>query len=171
MSTGTTITQFIIEEQRRIPGATGEFTLLLNDVVTATKVIANAVNKGALAGVLGAAGTENVQGEDQKKLDVISNDVMIESTNWSGHLAAMASEEMEEILPIPAQYPKGKYLLLFDPLDGSSNIDVNISVGTIFSILKAPRARRTLLPRISCNPAPNRYAPAMPCTGPPPCWY
>jgi len=138
MSTGTTITQFIIEEQRRIPGATGEFTLLLNDIVTATKVIANAVNKGALAGVLGAAGTENVQGEDQKKLDVISNDIMINSTSWSGHLAAMASEEMEEILPIPAMYPKGKYLLLFDPLDGSSNIDVNISVGTIFSILKAP---------------------------------
>jgi len=142
MSTGLTITQFIIEEQRRIPGATGEFTLLLNDIVTATKVIANAVNKGALAGVLGAAGTENVQGEDQKKLDVISNEVMIASTNWSGHLAAMASEEMDEILPIPAEYPKGKYLLLFDPLDGSSNIDVNISVGTIFSILKAPEGKR-----------------------------
>ena len=141
MTTGTTITQFIIEEQRRIPGASGEFTLLLNDLVTATKVIANAVNKGALAGVLGAAGSENVQGEDQKKLDVISNDVMIESTNWSGHLAAMASEEMDEILPIPAEYPKGKYLLLFDPLDGSSNIDVNISVGTIFSILKAPEGK------------------------------
>lgn len=142
MTMGTTITQFIIEEQRRVPGATGEFTLLLNDIVTATKIIANDVNKGALAGVLGGAGTENVQGEDQKKLDVISNDVMIRTSERSGHLAAMASEEMEEILPIPPQFPKGKYLLLFDPLDGSSNIDINISVGTIFSILKAPEGKK-----------------------------
>jgi fructose-1,6-bisphosphatase I len=133
-----TITQFIIEEQRRVPGATGDFTSLLNDVVTACKVISNLVNHGALVGVLGAAGTENVQGEDQKKLDVISNDVFLKTNEWAGHLAAMASEEMEEIYQIPAQYPKGKYLLTFDPLDGSSNIDVNVSVGTIFSILRCP---------------------------------
>ena len=132
----TTITQFIIEEQRHIEGATGDFTSLLNDVVTACKVISNLVNHGALVGVLGAAGTENVQGEDQKKMDVISNDVFLKTNEWSGHLAAMASEEMDEIYHIPSQYPRGKYLLTFDPLDGSSNIDVNVSVGTIFSILR-----------------------------------
>lgn len=132
----TTITQFIIEEQRHIAGATGDFTSLLNDVVTACKVISNMVNHGALVDVLGAAGTENVQGEDQKKMDVISNDVFLKSNEWAGHLAAMASEEMEDIYHIPDLNPRGKYLLTFDPLDGSSNIDVNVSVGTIFSILR-----------------------------------
>ncbi|MRR50823.1 MAG: class 1 fructose-bisphosphatase [Rhodocyclaceae bacterium] len=139
----TTLTQFIIEEQRHAK-ASGDFTGLLNDIATACKVIANAVSKGALAGVLGTHGGQgdsvNVQGEVQKKLDVISNNVMISSNQWAGHLAGMASEEMDEILPIPAQYPKGKYLLVFDPLDGSSNIDANISVGTIFSILRAKTA-------------------------------
>ena len=118
--------------------ASGDFTSLLNDIVTACKVISNAVNKGALIGVLGSAGSENVQGETQKKLDIITNEVFIKSNEWAGHLAAMGSEEMDDIYPIPAQYPKGKYLLVFDPLDGSSNIDVNISVGTIFSILRCP---------------------------------
>lgn len=132
----TTITQFIIEEQRHIAEATGDFTSLLNDIVTACKVISNMVNHGALVDVLGAAGTENVQGEDQKKMDVISNDVFIKSNEWAGHLAAMASEEMEDIYHIPDLNPRGKYLLTFDPLDGSSNIDVNVSVGTIFSILR-----------------------------------
>ncbi len=138
MHTGTTLTQFIIEEQRRVVGATGDFTSLLNDIVTAIKVISNAVNKGDLMGVLGSAGSENIQGETQKKLDVITNDVMLKSNEWAGHLAAMASEEMEDIYPIPGRFPRGKYLLVFDPLDGSSNIDVNISVGTIFSILRCP---------------------------------
>ena len=130
--------QFIIEEERHIPGATGDFTDLLGDITIACKKIAHAVNKGALIGVLGSAGSENIQGETQKKLDVITNDIFIAENEWGGHLAAMASEEMDEIYPIPAKYPKGKYLLTFDPLDGSSNIDVNISVGTIFSILRCP---------------------------------
>ncbi len=134
----TTITQFIIEEQRHIQGATGDFTSLLNDIVTACKVISNLVNHGALVGVLGSAGSENVQGEAQKKLDVIANEVFLKSNEWAGHLAAMASEEMEEVYPIPGHFPRGKYLLTFDPLDGSSNIDVNVSVGTIFSILRCP---------------------------------
>ncbi|HSH28418.1 MAG TPA: class 1 fructose-bisphosphatase [Thiohalobacter sp.] len=138
MEHGTTLTQFIIEEQRQVPGATGDFTSLLNDTLTACKKIACAVNRGGLIGILGSADSENVQGETQKKLDVISNDVMVEALEWTGHLAGMASEEMDEPLPIPAEYPKGKYLMLFDPLDGSSNIDVNVSVGTIFSILRAP---------------------------------
>ena len=130
--------QFIIEEERHIPGATGDFTDLIGDITIACKKIAHAVNKGALIGVLGSAGSENIQGETQKKLDVITNDIFIAENEWGGHLAAMASEEMDEIYPIPAKYPKGKYLLTFDPLDGSSNIDVNISVGTIFSILRCP---------------------------------
>lgn len=152
MHNGTSITQFIIEEQRHVAGATGDFTALLNDVVTACKVISNMVNRGALVGVLGSAGSENVQGETQKQMDILSNDVFIKSNEWAGHLGAMASEEMDEIYPIPSQYPRGKYLLTFDPLDGSSNIDVNVSVGTIFSILRytggnpAPTERDFLQP-------------------------
>jgi fructose-1,6-bisphosphatase I len=138
MEQGKTLTQFIIEEQRRIPDATGDFTSLLNDILTACKKISCAVNRGGLIGILGSADTENVQGETQKKLDIISNDVMVNALDWTGHLAGMASEEMEDPLPIPEMYPKGKYLILFDPLDGSSNIDVNLSVGTIFSILRCP---------------------------------
>jgi fructose-1,6-bisphosphatase I len=133
-----TITQFIIEEQRRNSGATGELTLLLNDIVTACKKISLAVNKGALVGTMGSLESENIQGEVQKELDVITNDIFISSIEWSGHLAGMASEEMDDPYEIPAQYPRGKYLILFDPLDGSSNVNVNISVGTIFSILRAP---------------------------------
>ncbi|CAL1240480.1 class 1 fructose-bisphosphatase [Candidatus Methylocalor cossyra] len=135
---GEHLTQFLIHEQRKSPAATGEFTLLLSDVATACKAIAHAVNRGALAGHLGVAGSENVQGEVQKKLDVISNDLFIRSLEWTGHLAGMASEENDQVIPIPSGYPRGKYLICFDPLDGSSNIDVNISVGTIFSILRAP---------------------------------
>lgn len=138
MQSGVSLTQFIMEEQRKFAHAEGDFTALLNDVATACKTISSYVRKGALVGVLGTAGTDNVQGEVQKKLDVISNDVVIRSNEWTGRLAAMASEEMDDIYPIPEQYPRGKYLMLFDPLDGSSNIDVNISVGTIFSILQAP---------------------------------
>ncbi len=143
MYNGTSITQFIIEEQRHHTGATGEFTSLLNDIVTACKVISNLVNKGNLVGVLGAADSENVQGEEQKKLDVISNDIFLKSNEWAGHIAAMASEEMDDIYQIPADSTHGKYLLTFDPLDGSSNIDVNVSVGTIFSILRCPPADRS----------------------------
>lgn len=138
MHHGTTITQFIAEEQRRIPGATGDFTALLNDIVTACKMISNQVNHGALIGALGSADSENIQGETQKKLDVLSNQMFIQCTEWSGHVGGLASEEMDDIYPIPKEYPRGKYLLTFDPLDGSSNIDVNVSVGTIFSILRRP---------------------------------
>ncbi len=136
MTNHVTLTQFIIEQQRELPGVSGAFTSLLNDVVTACKKISHLVNRGNLVGVLGSADSENVQGEVQKKLDIITNDIMVEALNWTGHLAGMASEEIDGIISIPAQYPKGKYLALFDPLDGSSNIDVNLAVGTIFSILR-----------------------------------
>ncbi|MDE2316434.1 MAG: class 1 fructose-bisphosphatase [Xanthomonadaceae bacterium] len=129
--------QFLIEE-RRAGHINTELSLLIEVVARACKRIAVATGKGALGGVLGAAGTDNVQGEAQKKLDVISNEILLEANAWGGHLAACASEEMEDPQPIPDMYPKGQHLLLFDPLDGSSNIDVNISVGTIFSVLRCP---------------------------------
>jgi fructose-1,6-bisphosphatase len=134
----TTLNKFIIEEQRRARGATGEFSALLNDLVTACKLIAMTVSKGALAGALGEAVAINVHGEQQQRLDVLANEILLRSCEWGGHLAAMASEEMGDVHSIPTGYPRGKYLLVFDPLDGSSNIDVNISVGTIFSILRCP---------------------------------
>jgi len=136
MTNKVTLTQFIIEQQRGLPDASGTFTLLLNNIVTACKQISRKVNCGQLIDVLGSAESENVQGEVQKKLDIITNDIMVNALNWTGQLAGMASEEIDGIIPIPAQYPKGKYLALFDPLDGSSNIDINLAVGTIFSILR-----------------------------------
>jgi len=132
------LTQFLIEEQRSAGKIKPDLRLLLEVVARACKRISIAVGKGALGGVLGDAGTGNIQGEAQKKLDVISNEILLEANEWGGHLAALASEEMDHPHPIPEQYPKGGYLLLFDPLDGSSNIDVNVSVGTIFSVLKVP---------------------------------
>jgi len=132
------LTQFLIEEQRDQQHINADLRLLIEVVARACKSISIAVGKGALGGVLGSAETENVQGEVQKKLDVLSNEILLEANEWGGHLAALASEEMENPHPIPHRYPKGEYLLVFDPLDGSSNIDVNISVGTIFSVLRCP---------------------------------
>jgi fructose-1,6-bisphosphatase I len=132
------LTQHLVEEQRHNNSIPAELRLLIEVVARACKTISHAVGKGALGEVLGSAGSENVQGEVQKKLDIISNEILLEANEWGGHLAAMASEEMETIHPIPNRYPKGEYMLLFDPLDGSSNIDVNVSIGTIFSVLKAP---------------------------------
>ncbi len=132
-----TLTQYLVEQQREHAVVGPEVRLLIEVVARACKAISHAVSKGALGGVLGSLGTENVQGEVQKKLDVMSNEILLEANEWGGHLAGMASEEMETIHPIPNRYPKGEYLLLFDPLDGSSNIDVNVSIGTIFSVLRA----------------------------------
>jgi len=132
------LTRFLIEEQRDKQHINADLRLLIEVVARACKAISIAVGKGALGGVLGSAGTENVQGEVQKKLDVLSNEILLEANEWGGHLAALASEEMDDPHPIPHRYPKGEYLLVFDPLDGSSNIDVNISVGTIFSVLRCP---------------------------------
>jgi fructose-1,6-bisphosphatase I/sedoheptulose-1,7-bisphosphatase len=134
----TTLAQFLIEEQRRHPGASGDLNGLILDVALACKAIAKRVAEGALGGVLGAAGRTNVQGETQQKLDVLANDLFLRVNEWGGYVAGMASEELEEPYVLPAQHPRGKYLLVFDPLDGSSNIDVNVSVGSIFSILRTP---------------------------------
>ena len=132
------LTRFLIEEQRELGRIDSDLRLLIEVVARACKAISIAVGKGALGGVLGSADSENVQGEVQKKLDVLSNEILLEANEWGGHLAAIASEEMDHPHAIPHRYPKGEYLLLFDPLDGSSNIDVNISVGTIFSVLRCP---------------------------------
>jgi fructose-1,6-bisphosphatase I/sedoheptulose-1,7-bisphosphatase len=133
-----TLTRFLIEEQRRHEGATGNFTALVNDVRLACKRIATLIGKGALSGALGSAGATNVQGETQMKLDVLANEMFVRTNEWGGQLAGMVSEEMETPYTIPAEYPRGKYLLLFDPLDGSSNVDVNMTVGSIFSVLRCP---------------------------------
>lgn len=133
----STLTQFLIEERRRHPNATGDLNALITDVSVACKAISREVAFGALRDVLGSAGSQNVQGEEQKKLDVLSNDIFLRATEWGGNVAGMVSEEMDEPYCLPLEYPRGKYLLVFDPLDGSSNIDVNVTVGSIFSILRA----------------------------------
>ena len=138
MAPKISLTRYLVEQQRADGTIPAQLRLLLEVVARACKSISLSVNKGALGGVLGTAGSENVQGEVQKKLDIIANDVLIEANEWGGHLAAMASEEMEGIHVIPNRYPQGEFLLLFDPLDGSSNIDVNVSIGTIFSVLRKP---------------------------------
>ena len=136
MSKRVSLTQYLVEKQREDGHIPGQLRLLIEVVARACKRIAISVNKGALGDVLGSAESENVQGEVQKKLDVIANEVLLEANEWGGHLAAMASEEMDSIYVVPNRYPQGEYLLLFDPLDGSSNIDVNVSIGTIFSVLR-----------------------------------
>ncbi|MBE7366007.1 class 1 fructose-bisphosphatase [Ramlibacter pallidus] len=138
----TSLTRYLVEQQRTHGHIPGQLRLLIEVVARACKRISHAVNKGALGDVLGSAGTGNVQGEIQKKLDIIANEVLIEANEWGGHLAGMASEEMEGIHVVPNRYPRGEYLLLFDPLDGSSNIDVNVSIGTIFSVLRMPEDDR-----------------------------
>ena len=138
MKKNVSLTRYLVEQQRDDGLIPGQLRLLLEVVARACKRISQSVNKGAIGDVLGTAGSENVQGEVQKKLDIIANEVLIEANEWGGHLAAMASEEMEGIYLVPNRYPHGEYLLMFDPLDGSSNIDVNVSIGTIFSVLKKP---------------------------------
>jgi fructose-1,6-bisphosphatase I len=138
ISRRTTLTKYLIEQQREHQNLPADLRLLIEVVARACKQISFQVSKGALGEALGSAGSENVQGEVQKRLDIMSNEILLEANEWGGNLAAMASEEMEKIFPIPNRYPKGNYLLTFDPLDGSSNIDVNVSIGTIFSVLRCP---------------------------------
>ena len=131
---GWTLDRHILERQRKTPGATGDFTGLFQSIALAGRMIASRVHKAGLSDVLGRAGGTNVQGEVVQKLDVIANQVLVRCVEAGGHVCVMASEENEDIIPIPPDYPKGKYVLMFDPLDGSSNIDVGMSIGTIFSI-------------------------------------
>jgi fructose-1,6-bisphosphatase I len=132
----TTIERFIFDQEHRYPEATGELSNLLYDIALAAKIIAAAIRRAGLVNILGAAGNRNVQGEEQQKLDVIANETFKNCLNHTGRVCVMGSEEDEDIIPVPPEYPVGKYAVLFDPLDGSSNIDVNAAVGTIFSIYR-----------------------------------
>lgn len=143
------LTRYLVEQQRVGGHIPGDLRLLLEVVARACKSISQAVNKGDLGGILGVAETENVQGEVQKQLDIIANEVLIEANEWGGHLAAMASEEMDSIYVVPNRFPQGEYLLMFDPLDGSSNIDVNVSIGTIFSVLRKPNDKPDVIEPVS----------------------
>lgn len=134
--TPNTLHRFLVEQERTFPEATGELSELIQDIALAGKLIAKEVSRAGIGRILGETGEINVQGEKVKKLDVFANDVFVAALEHGGHLCAMASEEVEDLIPIPDHYPKGKYVVAFDPLDGSSNIDVNGSVGSIFSIRK-----------------------------------
>ena len=141
-----TISRFFIEQERKHPEATGAFTSILHDIALAAKIISKQVNMAGLVDILGRAGTENVHGEQVQKLDVFANDVMYKALDHTGHVAVLASEESEDPIPIPEKFPAGDYVVLYDPLDGSSNIDVNVSIGTIFSIhRKVTRGERGTL--------------------------
>ncbi len=160
------LTQYLIEEQRLNNSIPAELRLLIEVLARACKTISHSVGKGALGDVLGTAESENVQGEIQKKLDIICNESLLQANEWGGHLAAMASEEMETIHPIPNRYPMGEYMLLFDPLDGSSNIDVNVSIGTIFSVLKAPEGMATPTEEDFLQPGTKQVAAGYAVYGP-----
>jgi len=160
------LTQYLVERQREKGLIPGELRLLLEVVARACKRISYAVGKGAISDVLGDAGTDNVQGEAQKKLDVIANETLLEANEWGGHLAAMASEEMDHSYTIPNRYPKGEFLLLFDPLDGSSNIDVNVSIGTIFSVLKLPEGVKEPSDECFLQPGTRQLAAGYAVYGP-----
>ena len=133
---GITITEHILRQERQNPRATGAFTTLINELIVAAKVISREVNKAGLVDILGATGRINVQGERVQKLDIFANQIIIQRMQHVGQLCCMGSEEDPDLIEIPPEYPKGDYIIVFDPLDGSSNIDVNVSIGTIFGIYK-----------------------------------
>ncbi len=164
-----TLTRYLIEQRRRFPDASGDFNALILDVSIACKAVAREVAAGALSDAQ-EAGTTNIHGEEQKPLDLVSNEMLIRQTEWSGQLAGIASEEMEGPYQIPRTYQRGKYLLVTDPLDGSSNIDVNVSVGTIFSILRAPDdvvdADRDVTPEDFLQPGTAQVAAGYAIYGP-----
>jgi fructose-1,6-bisphosphatase I len=166
MSSKISLSRYLVEQQRDKGHIPADLRLLLEVVARACKSISHAVNKGALGGVLGSAESENVQGEVQKKLDIIANEVLLEANEWGGHLAAMASEEMDSIYLVPNRYPQGEYLLLFDPLDGSSNIDVNVSIGTIFSVLKKTEGGLGVTEQDFLQPGKNQVAAGYCVYGP-----
>lgn len=131
-----TIERWILDQEDQYPEATGEFSNLLYDIALAAKIISASIRRAGLVNILGSAGATNVQGEEQQKLDIFANETMTNALNHTGRVCVMASEEDERIIPVPDNYPTGKYVVLYDPLDGSSNIDVNGAVGTIFSIYR-----------------------------------
>ncbi len=161
-----TLTEYLIEQRRIHPDATGALNALILQVAQACKAISRAVAHGALADMLGDQGAENVQGEKQKKLDVIADQMFLRATHWGGGLAGMISEENEDPIPLPDGKMRGKYLLAFDPLDGSSNIDVNVSVGSIFSILRAVTPHEEAKPEDFLQPGTKQVAAGYAIYGP-----
>jgi fructose-1,6-bisphosphatase I/sedoheptulose-1,7-bisphosphatase len=168
MPTGgrSTLTQFLIEERRRALDATGDLNALITDLSLACKAISRRVARGALGGELGSGAGTNVQGEEQTTLDAMSNRMFLRANEWGGHVAGMVSEEMEEAYTLPAQYPRGKYLLVFDPLDGSSNIDVNVAVGSIFSVLRAVPPQADARPEDFLQPGAKQVCAGYAIYGP-----
>jgi len=164
----STLTEFLIEERRRHPGASGDLNGLITSVALACKAISRAVSYGSLAGVLGSEpGTAvNVHGEKQKKLDVIANDLFLSANAWGGYVSGMVSEELDEPYRLPEDRVRGKYLLLFDPLDGSSNTDVNVAVGSIFSVLRAPNPGADPKPEDFLQPGTEQVAAGYAIYGP-----
>lgn len=150
-----TLPLFLVQEQRRL-GGSGVFTALMTDICTTCKTISNEVNRGAMAGTMGYAGSRNVQGEEQKELDVLANDIFLYMTDQSGNWAGVASEELEDAYI--SRGSDGRYLLLFDPLDGSSNIGVNVAVGSIFSILRLPEGADPADERVYLQPGVRQVA-------------
>ncbi|MDP3969830.1 MAG: class 1 fructose-bisphosphatase [Nocardioides sp.] len=162
----STLAQFLIEERRRHPGSSGELNALILDVALACKAISRRIASGGLTDLIGKQGAVNVQGEQQQKLDVVSNDIFTRTTEWGGELAGMASEEMDDVYAIPPEFPRGKYLLTFDPLDGSSNIDVNVSVGSIFSIMRAAAPGQDAVAEDFLQPGTEQVAAGYAIYGP-----
>lgn len=162
----STLTRFLIEERRRHPTSTGELNSLLLDVALACKAISKRMASGALTGLLGKAGATNVQGEQQQKLDLVANDLFLRTNEWGGELAGMVSEELADPYRLPPEYPRGKYLLNFDPLDGSSNIDINAPVGSIFSVLRAPHPGSDPAPADFLQPGVQQAAAGYAIYGP-----
>jgi fructose-1,6-bisphosphatase I/sedoheptulose-1,7-bisphosphatase len=160
-----TLSQFLIDERRRFPTASGSFNAVLHGIALACKALAREVSYGPLMGVHGAAGLTNVQGENQQKLDVLANDVFLHCLQWGDHARAMLSEELEDLW-YPEDRSKGEYLVAFDPLDGSSNIDVNVSVGSIFSILRAPEQARAATKEDFFQPGVQQVAAGYAIYGP-----
>ena len=165
MRRASTLSQYLIERQRA-GKINADLRLLIETIARACKAISTRVNKGALGGGGASLGVENVQGETQKALDVLSNEILMEANEWGGNLAALVSEEMEDVKPTPTHYPRGEYLLLFDPLDGSSNIDVNISVGTIFSVLRCPKGVEVADENCFLQPGRSQVAAGFAVYGP-----
>jgi fructose-1,6-bisphosphatase I/sedoheptulose-1,7-bisphosphatase len=162
----TTLTEFIIGEQRRVPGVSSGLIALVNDIRLACKRIATVIGKGALSDAVGKTGTVNATGDAQAHLDVLANQIFIQTNEWGGSLAGMVSEELDDVYPIPSEYPRGRHLLVFDPLDGSSNIDVNVSVGTIFSILIDPAPEAEVGPDAFLQPGARQVCAGYAIYGP-----
>lgn len=162
----TTLTQYLIEERRRHPDATGDFNGLILNISLGCKAIAGVVRRGALADAHGTVDSVNVQGEEQKKLDVLANDAFLAATEWGGHVSGMVSEELDEVHQVPQGYPRGRYLLAFDPLDGSSNTDINLTVGSIFSITRAVSPGEAAGPEDFYRPGREQVAAGYALYGP-----